>query len=100
MFYTIHTILMTCAIIKISTMRCPIHLRRGQENAMPMVDTGEKAQPVCHAARASEAGRKEAARAQLAPAPSTALQAPCDGSGHQGPSAGAGQPGRWVPVAQ
>lgn len=48
MFYNIHTILMACAIITISTMHCPIHLRRGQENAMPMVDTGEKAQPVCH----------------------------------------------------
>ena len=40
MFDTIYTILMTCAIIKISTMRCPIHLRRGQGNAMPMVAYG------------------------------------------------------------
>ena len=66
---------------------------------MPMVDTGEKAQPVCHAARASEAGRaRGTGRAQLAPPPATgAFRRPVMAAAIRGPQQGlASRAGGWV----
>ena len=69
---------------------------------MPMVAIRGRRRSLCAMLQGPvKRGAQGAGRAQLAPPPLNGrIQAPCDGRGHQGPSAGAGQPGRWVPVAQ
>ena len=100
MFYTIYTILMSCAIITISTLRRPIHLRRGQENAMPMVAIRGRRRSLCAMLQGPvKRGAQGAQGARSLPRPPStgAFRRPVMAAAIRGPQQGlASRAGGWV----